>query len=129
MKLYDEPEIDQYGHMRFAEDDDHYYECWPMGFNDRLIVMEKDNPFTYEYGWCFEKRGGLVVAAVLAMWDPETEDEPVGWHKRAGHTRCAPKRDENPGYNRPRCVHGSYMDEPCKRDRFCKREGKQWRTR
>lgn len=127
MRLFKAPEVDEYGHTRLAEDDEHYYECWPMGFNDRLVLVEKADPFSgYVYGWCFEKRDTLMVRAALLIWDPETQDEPQFWHKRAGKVRRAPKRGVNPMYNRDRCVHGSYMDGPCERDQFCprKKEGK-----
>lgn len=125
MKIYDEPVLDGYGHIRLAEDEEFYYECWPQGFNDRLVVVEKNDPYRgYEFGWCFEKRDGLMVKAALLIWDPETQDEPQLWHKRPGmNVRRAPRRDEDPQYNRPRCIHGSYMDEPCARDPYCQREG------
>ncbi|MFE9833958.1 hypothetical protein ACFYP4_02245 [Streptomyces sp. NPDC005551] len=124
MKLLDNPPVDEHGHIRFAEDEEFYYECWPMGYNDRLVILEKASPYTYDYGWCFPKQGGFAVAAALAVWDPATQDEPVGWHKRVGiPSRRAPRRDEDPEYNRDRCVHGSYMDEPCARNQFCKRKG------
>lgn len=62
---------------------------------------------------------GLVAAARL--FDPRTQDEPLGWHKRACEVRRAPYRDQDPRHNRPRCVHGTYRDEPvCARDQFCR---------
>ena len=127
MKLYAEPTVNEYGHIRFAEDDDHYYECWPMGFNDRLVMVEKADPYGgYEYGWCYEKRDGLLVQAALLIWEPEMQDEPQFWHKRPGmNVRKAPRRALNPMYNRDRCSHGSYMDEPCARDPFCPRENQE----
>lgn len=125
MNLLEQPITDGYGHIRLAEDERYFYECWPQGFNDRLVLVEKDDVHRgYEFGWCFRKLGGAAVTASLAVWDPDTQDEPLGWHKRPGmNLRRAPRRDEDPEYNRPRCVHGSYMDEPCERDPFCKREG------
>ncbi|MFI0265565.1 hypothetical protein [Streptomyces luteogriseus] len=124
MKLLDEPVVNQYGHIRYAEDADHYYECWPMGFNERLVLLNKADVYGgYTYGWCFERTGGLLVKAALLIWEPEMQDEPQFWHKRAGPARRAPQRGVNPMYNRDRCVHGSYMDAPCERDQFCAREG------
>ncbi|MFJ9114465.1 hypothetical protein ACIRJO_02835 [Streptomyces sp. NPDC102394] len=50
----------------------------------------------------------LTVSA--AVFQPDTQDEPLGWHKRAGaDIRLAPHRDQDPEHNRPRCVHGSYL--------------------
>ncbi|MFD4858344.1 MULTISPECIES: hypothetical protein [Streptomyces] len=118
---YEEPQVIEYG-LALGEDEDYSYEMWPQLFNDRLVLRVKRAPWSWEYGWCFEKRGGLAVAAAFAIWDTETQDEPVGWHKRPGLIRQAPRRDENPEYNRPRCVHGSYMHEACARDPYCPRK-------
>lgn len=109
--------------LRLGEDDDYIYEMWPQLFNDRLVLRVKRSPMEWRYGWCFQKMDGLAVAAAFAVWDPDTEDEPVGWHKRPGHeVRKAPRRDTKPDYNRPRCVHGGYMHEPCARDPYCPRK-------
>ena len=51
----------------------------------------------------------------MAAWDPDTQDEPTGWHKRpTTPARQAPRRDEQPDYNRPRCVHGCYLHDGCR---------------
>ncbi|MFH9606931.1 hypothetical protein [Streptomyces sp. NPDC017448] len=119
---YDEPEVIEEG-LRLGEDDEFTYECWPQMYNDRLVLRSKKDPYTYEYGWCFPKQLGVAVAAALAVWNPETQDEPVGWHKRAvQNIRRAPRRDEDPAYNRERCVHGSYMDAYCTVDLHCPRD-------
>lgn len=92
-----------------------------MTFNWRLIGVPveyaESNP---EYGWCFASPAALMLAA--NAWDPETQDEPLGWHKRAGIPRRAPRRDELKEYNQPRCVHGSYLHETCAVDPYHCRE-------
>lgn len=47
---------------------------------------------------------------------PDTQDEPLGWHKRATWpVRQASRRNDNPQYNRARCEHGSYfLDDGCR---------------
>lgn len=107
-----------------AETDHEVWMSVPMAFgNFRLIGMprakhgmEQDwNPW---WGWCY--RGELALMAALAVWDPNTQDEPLGWHKRAGEPRRAPQRDEFPEYNWPRCIHGSYLKAgPCAVDKYC----------
>ncbi|MFJ1700480.1 hypothetical protein ACIOHC_36415 [Streptomyces sp. NPDC088252] len=109
--------------LRLGEDDDYLYEMWPQLFNDRLVLRVKKIPTTWRYGWCFKQANGLAVVAAFAVWDPETEDEPIGWHKRPGReVRKAPQRDTKPDYNQPRCVHGDYMSMACLRDPFCPRK-------
>lgn len=45
----------------------------------------------------------------------DTQDEPAGWHKRpTWPVRQAPRRDEEPDHNRPRCVHGCYLHDGCR---------------
>lgn len=90
-----------------------------MAFNWRLIGVpeerEESNP---EYGWCFPGLTELKLACFA--WDPETQDEPLGWHKRAGSPRRARHRHQDLAYNRPRCVHGSYLTQAsCAVDEFC----------
>lgn len=88
----------------------------PMGWNRRLIGVDQRN--FPQYGWCFKTRQHALAA--LVAWDPDTQDEPLFWHKRAEGLRRAPRRDHNPDYNLPRCVHGSYLhDRVCDIDPFC----------
>lgn len=109
MHLHEEPYPfnAMWGSVELATDGAHRYLIVPMGLNQRLIGID-----SYEmpvYGWCF-KSGHHAMAALVA-WDPYTQDEPILWHKRAGELRQAPCRDLNLDYNRPRCVHGSYLHE------------------
>lgn len=58
----------------------------PMIFNDRVLLTSKDEyPHTWTAGWCYDKGGAALLAA--QAWDPETENEPVGFKKLAGDTR------------------------------------------
>lgn len=96
-----------------ARDVGHRYIWLWHGFNIRLIAVPH-GVHGYDYGWCYPRDPDVVVAAVAA-WDSGTQDEPAGWHKRPGNgVRRAPRRDAQPGYNRPRCVHGCYIHEGCR---------------
>lgn len=103
--------------------------CWwmsaPRAFGNYRLVgmpkalhgMEQDwNPW---WEWCF--RGELALMAAVRVWDPLVEDEPLGWHKRAGDTRRAQMRHQNLEYNHFRCIHGSYLVHgKCAVDQYCK---------
>lgn len=91
--------------------------------NYRLVGIPKapngvEQDWNPAWGWCF--RGELALMAAVNVWQPEVEDEPFGWHKRAGEVRQAPRRHEALEYNRPRCDHGSYFaDGKCVIDEHC----------
>jgi hypothetical protein len=76
-----------------------------MLYNWRLYLTPKDLPDFWEFGWCF--RAGLHAAVAAAIWHPDTEDEPDGWHKRATYdnVRQAPNREEGAPI---RCIHGRW---------------------
>lgn len=74
-----------------------------LGVNGPDHVMA----FSPVHGWAYRSEAPLLAA--LASWNPETENEPVGWHKRQGDPRLAPHGDRRPEYNFPRCIHGSYV--------------------
>jgi hypothetical protein len=79
-----------------------------MFYNHRLICVPDDSLGGAAYGWCYADATTLHLSATL--FDPDTQDEPLGWHKRAGaDIRRAPHRDKDPDHNRPRCAHGSYL--------------------
>ncbi|MGY3199793.1 hypothetical protein [Streptomyces sp. TE5632] len=102
--------------FELARDDEFRYVWIWQGFNIRLIAVPHgpDSDWRYEHGWCYPRDPELVAKAV-ADWDPATQDEPAGWHKRpTGPARQAPNRDANPTYNRARCVHGCYLGEGCR---------------
>lgn len=99
-----------------ASDGVHRYVWIWQGFNIRLIAVPVDDPecMGYDHGWCFSRDPEAVTAAVEA-WEPDVQDEPTGWHKRpTSPTRRAPRRDEDPVYNRERCVHGCYLEDGCR---------------
>lgn len=86
---------------------------WQM-FNIRMIAVPHGDPTGYDFGWCFPGDPRVVEAAAEA-WDPQTQDEPSGWHKRPTRAvRKAPRRGEEPEYNRPRCEHGRYIADGCR---------------
>jgi|SoimicMinimDraft_6_1059734.scaffolds.fasta_scaffold94756_1 hypothetical protein len=67
----------------------------PMIFNDRLVIADRGHTFGYDHGWCYDKGGAAVLAALV--WDPETQDAPVGWKKQATPgSRVAPTREDAP---------------------------------
>lgn len=91
-----------------------------MLVNHRLVcVYDDDSSGCAAYGWCYRSLAALVASA--AVFEPDTQDEPLGWHKRAGDdVRRAPNRDQDPDHNRDRCVHGSYLDAGfCERAEVC----------
>lgn len=107
-----------------AESEDALWMSVPMAFgNHRLVGMPKapngmEQDWNPVWGWCY--RGELALMSAVNIWDPVTEDEPQGWHKRAGDVRRARIRHEDPEYNRPRCVHGSYFAmDTCRIDAHC----------
>lgn len=78
----------------------------------RLVgVVAGEDQAGYEWGWRYRKSLDLVRSWVR-QWDPVTQDEPLGWHKRPTGlvVRKAPRRAEDPAYNRERCVHGTYLE-------------------
>jgi hypothetical protein len=92
----------------------------PMFFNHRLVCVYDDDPSgCAAYGWCYRGMAALIASA--AVFEPDAQDEPVGWHKRAGaDVRRAPHRDQDPDHNRDRCVHGSYLHtRRCGNSQFC----------
>lgn len=109
------PIYDQHwqGHELAADDTHRYLWLW-HGYNIRLIAVPHDDLLGYDHGWCYPRNPEAVTAAVAA-WDSGTQDEPAGWHKRAtAPVRRAPRRHEQPHHNRPRCAHGSYLDNGCR---------------
>jgi hypothetical protein len=108
-----------WGGIEVAADEQFTYVICRMLYTHRLHVIRKGPGITVAtYAWCFKKLP-LAVAAV-GVWDPETQNEPLWWHKRAGETRYAPRQHEQAEYNLPRCIHGSYLHQPsCDIDPFC----------
>lgn len=104
--------------LLLAEDATHRWILLSFGYNMRLITVPHGERNGWDYGWCYP-RDEAAVRAALESYDPDIQDEPMGWHKRPGAAvRKAPRREELPEYNRPRCQHGAYLAEEC-RDRFC----------
>lgn len=59
----------------------------PMIFNDRVLLTHKqrDYPYWCTAGWCYDKGGAAVLAALA--WDIDNEREPVGYKKMAFDSR------------------------------------------
>lgn len=102
----------------FAQDDTHAYAWLWYGWNIRLIAVplrEGLDGGGYDFGWCYPRDPEKVKASVRD-WDPDTQDEPVGWHKRATPIpRRAPRRDPENPMNAWRCMHGAYsaVEDAC----------------
>lgn len=113
------PEWDKgWAGLVLGQDATHRWMLLPLNYNARLVTVPHGDLTGWDYGWCYPQDIPAVLAA-LADYDPDTQDEPMGWHKRPGaDVRQAPRRGERPEYNRPRCCHGAYLDEQC-RDQFC----------
>lgn len=104
-----------------GEDDDYRYVMMVMIFNYRLVMVPKDDPMMWEWGWCFS--GPKELLAGLHVWNPDTQHEPLGWKKRPTElrSRVAPQAEEDPEYNRFRCIHGDYPEDgPCSKAHMCK---------
>lgn len=95
-----------------AADDTCRWLALPMIFNTRLVALPAAASGIWLYGWCYANMPALLASATL--FDPDTENEPYGWHKRAGaFVRVAPRPQDckREGYNTPRCVHGSWLSQ------------------
>lgn len=115
MRLYDAAQANDRDCVTLAEDAEHYYDLVPMLFNHRLVMTPKADTRVWEYGWCYPSAAAALAA--IRVWDPDTQNEPLGWHKRpTPSARTAPRAETAPDYNRPRCVHGHYTDRPCVTD-------------
>lgn len=109
---------DDWAGLVLAEDATHRWILLSFGYNMRLITVPHRERNGWDYGWCYPRDTAAVLAA-LESYDPDTQNEPMGWHKRPGAAvRQAPRWEKDPEYNRPRCQHGAYLAETC-RDRFC----------
>lgn len=121
MKLIDTPGTDPlWQGLIIAREADCRWIAVRMLANHRLVcVYDDDTSGCASYGWCYRGMAALVASA--AVFEPETQDEPTGWHKRAGaDIRRAPRRETDPDHNRPRCVHGSYLHTAaCTITQFC----------
>ncbi|MFE4863267.1 hypothetical protein [Streptomyces sp. NPDC056670] len=118
--VYDELVRNDREGFTIAEDDEYFYDALPYAFNWRLVMTPKADPRVWDYGWCYDGSASLILA--MRVWNPETQNEPLGWKKRpTGRTaRIAPRAGTEPKYNRPRCVHGHYpADGPCSTDPYC----------
>lgn len=116
MELLATPEWDEewQGEIIARHDGWRYVWLW-YGWNIRLIVIWDGPPSAERWGvpyaWCYERKDGPeAVCAALRAWNPDTQDEPPGYKKRAADARTAPSRDPLDPVNRPRCEHGGYMD-------------------
>lgn len=113
-RISDRPYDEHWQGYVLGEDDSHRYLWIEQGYNLRMIGVPHGERAFYDYAWCFP-RDPRVVEAAAAAWDPATQDEPTGWHKRpTWPARRAPRRDEQPDYNRPRCEHGCYLHKGCR---------------
>lgn len=115
MQLHPTPlHDDHWEGTEIAADDLWRYVWLWYGFNTRLLVIPQGPitaaQFGYAWAWCFPRDPAVVTEAVAA-WEPDTQDEPLLWHKRATERRLAPHRDPADPYNRDRCEHGAYMDD------------------
>jgi hypothetical protein len=73
--------------MIVKETDEWIVSITPMIFNDRVLLThkERDYPYGWTAGWCYDKGGAAMLAAMA--WDPGVEREPLGYKKVAGDAR------------------------------------------
>lgn len=66
--------------------DDWIVSVTPMIFNDRICLTDRNEwPNTYTAGFCYDKGGAAILAALA--WDPDTEPYPDGFKKIARDSR------------------------------------------
>lgn len=101
------------GEVLLTDDTHRYLWVW-YGFNLRLLAVSHAHPDSYTHAWCYPRDPNALRTHVTA-WDPDTRDEPTGWHKRAptGTPRRAPRRDPDDPLNGVRCEHGAYLGSAC----------------
>lgn len=83
-----EPRIDdQMQSLVLKETDEWIVSVTPMLFNDRILLTHKvrDYPLGCSAGWCYDKGGAAVLAALA--WNVDTEDEPASFKKCAFDSR------------------------------------------
>ncbi|WP_284576694.1 hypothetical protein [Streptomyces sp. 2P-4] len=113
-RLSDLPYDDHWEGYVLGQDDVHRFLWIWQGFNIRVIAVPHGDTTGYDHAWCYP-RDPAAVEAAIEQWDPDVEDEPLGWHKRATtEPRRAPHRDRDRAYNRPRCRHGDYIHGTCR---------------
>jgi hypothetical protein len=113
-RLSDLPYDEHWEGYVLCQDDEHRYLWIWHGFNIRVIAVPHGGTTGYDHAWCYP-RDPATVEAAIEQWDPATEDEPLGWHKRATtKPRRAPHRDRDRAYNQPRCRHGDYLHGTCR---------------
>lgn len=81
-------------------------ELVPMLSNHRLVMTPVNSLDFWDYGWCYS--GPALAVISLGAWNPQVDDEPAGWHKRAGYSiRRAPGRSPDA---KVRCWHGHWPE-------------------
>lgn len=85
--------VNKFGERRIGVVGDEVVFIREMIFNNRITIGDVDDEMGYSHGWCYDK--GIAAYAALAVWDPETQDEPPDYKKRAtpGHRRAPRTRD------------------------------------
>lgn len=71
---------DEYGAVTIKQVGDDYVLVVPMIYNDRVVISDAPQ-YGYDHAWCFDKGAPAIVAALV--WDPDTQDEPLGYKKKA----------------------------------------------
>ncbi len=68
------------------ETDEWIVSVTPMIYNDRVLFSYRsDYPWGCSAGWCYDKGGAAILAAVA--WDPAAEREPAAYKKCAFDAR------------------------------------------
>lgn len=64
-----------------GETDTHLVHVVPMLYNHRVVLTPKRQRLIYVGGWCYPDL--LSATAAARVWDPDTEERPVGFIKEA----------------------------------------------
>lgn len=120
MKLHDTAlHLADWNGNEVAADDTYRWIIIREAFDYRLLAVPHGHQRGEHYSWRYTAYTTALNA--VTVFNPEVQDEPRWWYKRSGDPRQAPRRDEDPQYNQPRCEHGGYKNEPCRIDTYCPR--------
>ena len=84
------------GGVRLKETETHFIDVIPMIYNWRIVTTPKNFPKVYDRGWCYAGRDKTPAVLAALAWDPDTEEEPMGWIKQAAPPTGRRRPDGDP---------------------------------
>lgn len=77
---------------REGEERTRYVGIMPLMYTHAIIWGYTDTPNWFEDRWCYSDQGAALLEAT--RWDPNSQDEPEGWHR---HPASGRRRDKETG--------------------------------